>query len=88
MNATTYIARSAATRREVSQASTDFVDAVRGVQIINGMDSMDASAYTLGYLESFMVGMITDLPAKYRDQIINEMRRVTLDKLNNTKELA
>ena len=88
MNSTTYIARAAATRREVSQTATDFVDAVRGVQIIGGMDSMDASAYTLGYLESFMVGVISDLPAKYRDQIISEMRRVTMDKLNNTKELA
>lgn len=88
MNATTYIARAAATRREVSTAATDFVDAVRGIQIIKGMEAMEASTYTLGYLESFMVGAIADLPAKYRDHIINEMRRVTMDKLNATKELA
>ena len=88
MNSTTYIARAAATRREVSQTATDFVDAVRGVQIIGGMDSMDASAYTLGYLESFFVNRMLDLPVKYRNEILSEMRRVTLDKLNATKELA
>ena len=77
MNYTTYIARAAATRREVSQTASDMSAAIRSVQMSKGYESLEASAYTLGYLESFLVGVI-----------ITEMRRVTMDKLNNTKELA
>lgn len=75
-------------RETVGAAAKDFVDAIRGVEIIKGRDSMEASAFALGYLESFMVGQIAKLPAKYRKEITAELQRVTLDKLNDTKELA
>ena len=88
MNSTTYIARATAARRAASEAASDMVEAIRGVQIIKGMESLEASTFTLGYIESFFVGQICDLPVKYREQIINEMRHVTMDKLNSTKELA
>lgn len=78
----------AADRAVTSEVASDFIEAIRGIQIIKGMDSSDASVYTLGYLESFFVSRILDLPAKYRNEILKEMRTVTLDKLNATKELA
>ena len=77
-----------ADREVTSEVANDFIEAIRGIQIIKGMDAMDASVYTLGYLESFFVSRILDLPLKYRNEILSEMRRVTLDKLNATKELA
>ncbi len=88
MNATTYIARATAARRAASQAANDMVETIRDVQIADGLQPMEASAYTLGYLESFLVSQICELPVKYREQIIYEMRRVTTDKLNSLKELA
>jgi len=88
MNATTYLARAEAARSQATEATGDFVEAIRGIMIIKGMDSSDASVYTLGYLESFFARTIADLPAAHRNKIINEMRSVTLDKLNATKELA
>lgn len=88
MNSTTYIARAEAARRAASEAATDMVETIRDVQITKGYESLEASAYTLGYLESFLVSQIMELPVKYREQIINEMRRVTTDKLNSVKELA
>ena len=88
MNSTTYLARAEAARSQATEATGDFVEAIRGIMIIKGMDSSDASVYTLGYLESFFVSRILDLPAKYRNEILKEMRTVTLDKLNATKELA
>jgi hypothetical protein len=78
----------AADRAVASEVTSDFVEAIRGIQIIKGMESMEASAYTLGYLESFFVSRMLDLPAKYRNEILKEMRTVTLDKLNATKELV
>jgi hypothetical protein len=88
MNSTTYLARAEAARSQATEATGDFVEAIRGIMIIKGMDSSDASVYTLGYLESFFVNRMLDLPVKYRNEILSEMRRVTLDKLNATKELA
>ena len=86
--AKTAAANRLADREVTSEVASDFVEAIRGIQIIKGMDAMDASAYTLGYLESFFVSRILDLPAQYRNEILKEMRTVTLDKLNATKELA
>jgi hypothetical protein len=86
--AKTAAANRLADREVTSEVASDFVEAIRGIQIIKGMDAMDASAYTLGYLESFFVSRMLDLPAKYRNEILKEMRTVTLDKLNATKELA
>ena len=86
--AKTAAAQRIADRAVTSEVASDFVEAIRGIQIIKGMDAMDASVYTLGYLESFFVSRILDLPAKYRNEILKEMRTVTLDKLNATKELA
>ena len=86
--AKTAAANRMADREVTSEVAGDFVEAIRGIQIIKGMDAMDASAYTLGYLESFFVSRILDLPAQYRNEILKEMRTVTLDKLNATKELA
>jgi hypothetical protein len=86
--AKTAAANRLADREVTSEVAGDFVEAIRGIQIIKGMDAMDASAYTLGYLESFFVNRMLDLPAKYRNEILKEMRTVTLDKLNATKELA
>ena len=77
-----------ADRAVTSEVANDFIEAIRGIQIIKGMDASDASVYTLGYLESFFVNRMLDLPVKYRNEILSEMRRVTLDKLNATKELA
>ena len=88
MNSTTYLARAEAARSQATEATGDFVEAIRGIMIIKGMDSSDASVYTLGYLESFFARTIAELPAVHRNKIINEMRIVTLDKLNATKELA
>ena len=88
MIATTYLARAEAARSQATEATGDFVEAIRGIMIIKGMDSSDASVYTLGYLESFFARTIAELPAVHRNKIINEMRIVTLDKLNATKELA
>jgi len=86
--AKTAAANRMADREVTSEVAGDFVEAIRGIQIIKGMDAMDASAYTLGYLESFFVSRMLDLPAQYRNEILKEMRTVTLDKLNATKELA
>ena len=86
--AKTAAAQRVADLAEASDVANDFIEAIRGIQIIKGMDSSDASVYTLGYLESFFVNRMLDLPVKYRNEILSEMRRVTLDKLNATKELA
>ena len=86
--AKTAAAQRVAERAEASDVAGNFVEAIRGIQVIKGMDSMDASVYTLGYLESFFVSRILDLPAQYRNEILNEMRSVTLDKLNAIKELV
>ena len=86
--AKTAAAQRIADRAVASEVASDFVEAIRGIQIIKGMESMEASTYTLGYLESFFVSRILDLPAQYRNEILKEMRTVTLDKLNATKELA
>ena len=83
MNTSTYIARKDAARRAASSAASDMVAAIRDVQIADGLQPMEASAYTLGYLESFLVSQICELPVKYREQIISEMRRVTEAKLEN-----
>ena len=88
MNTATYIARKDAARRAATESASDMVAAIRDVQIADGLQPMEASAYTLGYLESFLVSQICELPVKYREQIITEMRRVTMDKLNSVKELA
>ena len=88
MNSTTYIARATAARRAASETASDMSAAIRSVQMSKGYESLEASAYTLGYLESFLVGQICELPVKYREHIINEMRRITTDKLNSIKELA
>lgn len=88
MNTATYIARAAAARRAATESASGMVESIRTLQMSKGYDSMDASAYTLGYLESFLVSQIMDLPVKYREQIISEMRRVTEDKLNSVKEVA
>ena len=86
--AKTAVAQRLADHEVSAQATNDFIEAIRGIQIIKGMDSSDASVYTLGYLESFFARTIAELPAVHRNKIINEMRIVTLDKLNATKELA
>ena len=86
--AKTAAAQRMADREVTSEVASDFVGAIRGIQIIKGMDEMEASVFTLGYLESFFVSRMLDLPAKYRNEILKEMRTVTLDKLNATKELA
>jgi len=88
MNATTYLARAEAIRNQASEATGDFIEAIRGIQIIKGMNASDASLYTLGYLESFMARQIAELPAAHRNKIIRELNEVTLAKLNATKELA
>jgi len=86
--AKTAAAQRVADLAQASDVANDFIEAIRGIQIIKGMDASDASVYTLGYLESFFVNRMLDLPVKYRNEILSEMRRVTLDKLNATKELA
>ena len=88
MNATTYLARATVARSETTKATADFIEAIRGIQIIRGMDATDASVYTLGYLESFFTRTVAELPAVHRNKIIKELREVTLSKLNATKELA
>jgi hypothetical protein len=88
MNATTYLARAEAARSQATEATGDFVEAIRGIMIIKGMDSSDASVYTLGYLESLFARTIAELPAVHRNKIIKELNEVTLAKLNATKELA
>ena len=77
-----------ADREVTAEVANDFIEAIRGIQIIKGMDSSDASVYTLGYLESFFARTIAELPAAHRNKIIKELNEVTLAKLNATKELA
>ena len=86
--AKTAAAQRIADRAVTSEVASDFVEAIRGIQIIKGMDAMDASVYTLGYLESFFARTIAELPAVHRNKIIKELNEVTLAKLNATKELA
>ena len=86
--AKTAAANRIADRAVASEVASDFVEAIRGIQIIKGMDSSDASVYTLGYLESFFARTIAELPAVHRNKIIKELNEVTLAKLNATKELA
>jgi len=86
--AKTAAANRMADREVTSEVAGDFVEAIRGIQIIKGMDSSDASVYTLGYLESFFARTIAELPAVHRNKIIKELNEVTLAKLNATKELA
>lgn len=92
MNTATYIARAAAARRAATDSASGMVESIRDLQISKGYESLEASAFTLGYLESFMVSQIMELPVKYREQIISEMRRVTeekhLSKLNSVKDVA
>lgn len=77
------------TRDEVAAVAKDFTDAIRGKTMIeDGRTSYEASAYTLGYLESFMVGLIAEMPVTKRKMILAEMQRITLDKLNSIKEIA
>ena len=76
-------------RDEVAAVARDLTEAIRGKAIIeDGLMPYEASAYTLGYIESFMVGVIAELPATQRKMIVAEMQRVTLEKLNTIKELA
>lgn len=77
------------TRAQVAAVSKDLVAAVCDKAVIeNGFTSLEASAYTLGYLESFVVNLITDLPATKRKMLLAEMRALTLEKLNSIKEIA
>jgi hypothetical protein len=84
MNTTTYLARASAARKTVSDKAEQFVNVIRDTEIAAGrFDGMEASAYTLGYMQSFMIGQIAKLPAKYRDQIMAEMDGVIKYKLEN-----
>jgi hypothetical protein len=83
MNTTTYLARANATRQTVSIKADEFVNVLRDTQIAEGRSGLEASAYTLGYMQSFMIGQIAKLPAKYRDQIMAEMDGVIKYKLEN-----
>ncbi len=83
MNTTTYLARATATRKTVSDKAEQFVTVIRDNQIVAGRPGLEASAYTLGYMQSFIVGQIAKLPAKYRDQIMAEMNDVIKSKLEN-----
>ena len=77
------------TRDEVAAVAKDLTEAVRGYAMFEyNSPSMEASAFALGYIESYMVGIIAELPAAQRNVILAEMQRVTLDKLNTIKELA
>ena len=77
------------TRDEVAAVAKDLTEAVRGYAMINyNSPSMEASAFALGYIESYMVRIIAEMPADEREMILAEMQRVTLDKLNTIKELA
>lgn len=76
-------------RDDVAAVAKDLTEAIRGKAIIeNNLTSYEASAYTLGYIESYMVGIIASLPASKRKMVVEEMQRVTLQKLNSIKELA
>lgn len=83
MNTTTYLARASAARKTVSDKAEQFVTVIRDTEIAAGRDGLEASAYTLGYMQSFMIGQIAKLPAKYRDQIMAEMDGVIKFKLEN-----
>lgn len=76
-------------RDEVAAVARDLTEAIRGKAVIEyNLSSGEASSYTLGYIESFMAGVIAELPATQRKVIMAEMQRVTLEKLNTIKELA
>lgn len=78
-----------ATRDEVAAVARDLTDAIRGKAMIeDDRTPGEASSYALGYIESFMVGVIAELPAARRKLILAEMRAITIDKLNSIKELA
>ena len=77
------------TRDEVAAVAKDLTEAVRGYAMMeDGRTSMEASAFALGYIESYMVGIIAEMPVTKRKMILAEMQRITLDKLNTIKELA
>ena len=77
------------TRDEVAAVAKDLTEAVRGYAMMeDGRTSMEASAFALGYIESYMVGIIAEMPVTKRKMILAEMQRITLDKLNAIKELA
>jgi hypothetical protein len=77
------------TRDEAAAVAKDFTDAIRGYAMLeNGRTSLEASAFALGYLESYMAGMIAELPATRRKMVLAEMKQITLQKLNTIKELA
>lgn len=77
------------TRDEVAAVAKDLTEAVRGYAMFEyNSPSMEASAFALGYIESYMVGIIAEMPVTKRKMILAEMQRITLDKLNSIKELA
>lgn len=77
------------TRDEVAAVAKDLTEAVRGYAMIkHNSPSMEASAFALGYIESYMVGIIAEMPVTKRKMILAEMQRIALDKLNEIKELA
>lgn len=76
-------------RDEVAAVAKDLTEAVRGYAMFEyNSPSMEASAFALGYIESYMVGIIAEMPVTKRKMILAEMQRITLDKLNTIKELA
>ncbi len=77
------------TRDEAAAVAKDFTDAIRGYAMLeNGRTSLEASAFALGYLESYVAGMIAELSATRRKMVLAEMKQITLQKLNTIKELA
>lgn len=77
------------TRDEVAAVAKDLTDAIRGKAMIeDDRTPYEASAFALGYIESFMVGIIAELPATKRKMILAEMQAITIQKLNSIKELA
>lgn len=89
MNTATYLARAEAARRAAANAADEMVEAIRAERIeVHQYSATDASHFTLGYLSSFIVGVIAELPVKQREAVINEMRRVAADKQQLIQEAA
>jgi hypothetical protein len=68
-----------------------FTDSIVELQVAKGNTRQDAYCYLAGYLGSHLAGIIDQLPKAKRQQVLNEMHRITLRKeleVQVRKELA
>ena len=63
-------------RQEIDDVTSSMSNAVRSSYERRGNTIDDSTAYTLGYIQSTMVGIIHRLPASTRKQVMQEFQNI------------